>query len=56
MRAYPDNPKLLAQAQAMLTGFARRADLRVAMSVSFGLGGHNAALVLTRAEDGGAPR
>jgi 3-oxoacyl-[acyl-carrier-protein] synthase II len=31
---------------------ARRADLRVAMSTSFGLGGHNAALVLTRAEDG----
>jgi hypothetical protein len=28
IRAYPDNPKLLAQAQAMLTGFARRADLR----------------------------
>jgi 3-oxoacyl-[acyl-carrier-protein] synthase II len=31
---------------------ARRADLRVAMSTSFGLGGHNAALVLTRPEDG----
>jgi 3-oxoacyl-[acyl-carrier-protein] synthase II len=31
---------------------ARAADLRVAMSTSFGLGGHNAALVLTRAEDG----
>lgn len=32
---------------------ARRADVRVAMSTSFGLGGHNAALVLTRAD--GAP-
>jgi 3-oxoacyl-[acyl-carrier-protein] synthase II len=31
---------------------ARRADMRVAMSTSFGLGGHNSALVLTRAEDG----
>ncbi len=31
---------------------ARPADLRVAMSTSFGLGGHNSALVLTRAEDG----
>jgi 3-oxoacyl-[acyl-carrier-protein] synthase II len=29
---------------------ARRADIRVAMSTSFGLGGHNAALVLTRDE------
>ena len=28
IRAYPDNPKLLAQAQTMLAGFARRADLR----------------------------
>lgn len=33
---------------------ARRADIRVAMSTSFGLGGHNAALVLTKAEDGDA--
>jgi 3-oxoacyl-[acyl-carrier-protein] synthase II len=32
---------------------ARPADLRVAMSTSFGLGGHNSALVMTRAEDGG---
>ena len=31
---------------------ARPADLRVAMSTSFGLGGHNAALIVTRAEDG----
>jgi 3-oxoacyl-[acyl-carrier-protein] synthase II len=31
---------------------ARRADLRVAVSTSFGLGGHNAALVLTPGEDG----
>jgi 3-oxoacyl-[acyl-carrier-protein] synthase II len=31
---------------------ARPADLRVAISTSFGLGGHNAALVLARAEDG----
>ena len=31
---------------------ARRADLRVAMSTSFGLGGHNSALVMTRAADG----
>jgi 3-oxoacyl-[acyl-carrier-protein] synthase II len=31
---------------------ARPADLRVALSTSFGLGGHNSALVLTRAEDG----
>jgi 3-oxoacyl-[acyl-carrier-protein] synthase II len=31
---------------------ARRADLRAAISTSFGLGGHNAALVLTRAEAG----
>ena len=30
----------------------RRADLRVAMSTSFGLGGHNSALVMTRAEEG----
>ena len=28
IRAYPDNPAVLAQAQAMLDGFARRADLR----------------------------
>ena len=28
------------------------ADLRVAMSTSFGLGGHNAALIVTRTEDG----
>ncbi|MDP1691463.1 MAG: hypothetical protein Q8L49_05860 [Burkholderiaceae bacterium] len=28
MRAYPDNAALLAQVQAMLAGFARRADLR----------------------------
>jgi 3-oxoacyl-[acyl-carrier-protein] synthase II len=32
---------------------ARPADLRVAMSTSFGLGGHNAALVMTRADEGG---
>jgi len=31
---------------------SRRADMRAAMSTSFGLGGHNSALVLTRAEDG----
>jgi 3-oxoacyl-[acyl-carrier-protein] synthase II len=31
---------------------ARPADLRVAMSTSFGLGGHNSALVMTRAGDG----
>ena len=31
---------------------ARPADLRVAMSTSFGLGGHNAALIVTRAENG----
>jgi 3-oxoacyl-[acyl-carrier-protein] synthase II len=31
---------------------ARPADLRVAISTSFGLGGHNAALVMTRAGDG----
>jgi len=31
---------------------ARPAGLRVAMSTSFGLGGHNAALIVTRAEDG----
>ncbi|HVH00544.1 MAG TPA: beta-ketoacyl-ACP synthase II [Miltoncostaeaceae bacterium] len=31
---------------------ARPADLRVAMSTSFGLGGHNAALIVTRADDG----
>jgi 3-oxoacyl-[acyl-carrier-protein] synthase II len=31
---------------------ARPADLRVAMSTSFGLGGHNAALIVPRAEDG----
>ncbi len=30
---------------------ARPADLRVAMSTSFGLGGHNSALVLTRSEE-----
>ena len=30
---------------------ARTADIRVAMSTSFGLGGHNAALVLTRDEE-----
>ena len=30
---------------------ARPADLRVAMSTSFGLGGHNAALVMTRADE-----
>ena len=33
---------------------ARPADLRVAMSTSFGLGGHNAALVMTRADEGPA--
>ncbi|HSI31850.1 MAG TPA: beta-ketoacyl-ACP synthase II [Miltoncostaeaceae bacterium] len=33
---------------------ARPADLRVAMSTSFGLGGHNSALVMTRAADGEA--
>ena len=31
---------------------ARPAELRVAMSTSFGLGGHNAALLMTRAGDG----
>ena len=31
---------------------ARRLDLRVALSTSFGLGGHNSVLALTRAEDG----
>ena len=33
---------------------ARPAYLRVAMSTSFGLGGHNSALVMTRAADGEA--
>ena len=33
---------------------ARPADIRVAMSTSFGLGGHNAALALTRADENGA--
>ena len=32
---------------------ARRADIRVALSASYGLGGHNAVLALTKhAEDG----
>jgi 3-oxoacyl-[acyl-carrier-protein] synthase II len=35
-----------------VTGSARRADLDVAMTTSFGLGGHNCALVLTRDEEG----
>ena len=35
---------------------ARPADIRVAMSTSFGLGGHNAALVLTHADADGRPR
>jgi 3-oxoacyl-[acyl-carrier-protein] synthase II len=35
-----------------VAGTARRADVRVAVSTSYGLGGHNAALVLTSGEDG----
>ncbi len=34
-----------------VAGAARRVDLRVAVSTSFGLGGHNAALVMTRPAD-----
>jgi 3-oxoacyl-[acyl-carrier-protein] synthase II len=33
---------------------SRPADIRVALSASYGLGGHNAVLALTRYEDGGS--